>query len=143
MPGVFHFRTILLQASWTRSRNEWPFRSTCTLRVRRFRKITKCESKDDFDRRVFEKSLTCTDYRRVMKIKNDLDRLYDTDAGLEISVTASGTDKTQSPSRLIRSKTHQLLSCLLRQNRKITAYSVGLDCSGLEIASVSVGEQFE
>ena len=62
---------------------------TCTLRVRRFRKITKCESKDDFDQRVFEKSLTRTDYRHEMKIKNDVDRFYDTDAGLEISVATA------------------------------------------------------
>src|SRR5258708_4279674 len=31
------------------------------------------------DQRVFEKSFTCTDYRRVMRIKNDVDKLYDTD----------------------------------------------------------------
>jgi putative transposase len=28
---------------------------------------------------VFEKSFTCTDYRRVVRIKNDVDKLYDTD----------------------------------------------------------------
>ena len=30
-------------------------------------------------KRVFEKSFTRTDYRRVMRIKNDVDKLYDTD----------------------------------------------------------------
>src|SRR5260221_1806981 len=30
-------------------------------------------------KRVFEKSFTCTDYRRVVRIKNDVDKLYDTD----------------------------------------------------------------
>jgi transposase len=32
-----------------------------------------------FAERVFEKSFTCTDYRRVVRIKNDVDKLYDTD----------------------------------------------------------------
>src|SRR5258708_36252850 len=33
----------------------------------------------ELSERVFEKSFTCTDYRRVMRIKNDVDKLYDTD----------------------------------------------------------------
>jgi putative transposase len=35
--------------------------------------------KHNTSKRVFEKSFTCTDYRRVMRIKNDVDKLYDTD----------------------------------------------------------------